>query len=68
MSSHYTSSNAVCPFYQEESATAVFCEGTVEGSTIRLGFRRNAERYKQLHCRSRWKDCPIARMLWKMKE
>ena len=68
MSRHYMSSNALCPFYMEETSTAVYCEGTVEGSTIRLGFRRSAARYKAQHCRGRWQDCPIARMLWKMKE
>ena len=70
MSRHYMSSNAVCPFYREEASTAVYCEGTVEGSTLRLGFQSGeaACSYKALHCRGRWRDCPIARMLWKMKE
>ena len=62
MSRYYESSAALCPYYRGEIATAVFCEGTEAGSTIRLAFPggRPAKEHKCKYCRADWQACRLA--------
>lgn len=54
-----------CPYYREDDAQAVYCEGVQDGSRLRLGFlgRQQKRSYCEGFCRDRWKDCMIAKML-----
>lgn len=54
-----------CPYYREDEVQAVYCEGVLEGSRLRLGFtgRKQKKAYCDLHCRNHWKQCMIAGML-----
>ena len=54
-----------CPYYREEDAQSVYCEGVEDGSRLRLGFmgRKQKQAYSEGCCRSGWKHCRIAGML-----
>lgn len=62
----HKSANAVCPYWEGKDAHSIYCEGTVEGSRLRLSFSIPTEKleYCRRFCDSdRWKDCLIAAML-----
>lgn len=65
MPRHYESSAAVCPFYNGEESTLIFCDGFSQASTIRISFRdvKSAKRIKYKYCRADWQSCPLARAL-----
>lgn len=54
-----------CPYYREDDAQAVYCEGVEAGSRLRLGFtgRQQKRGYCDGYCRDNWKGCLIAGML-----
>ena len=71
MGRHYTSAEALCPFYRYEEPRAIYCEGLTDGSTIKLYYEKDVptlKKYKAKHCRKDWQTCPIAAMLWAKKE
>lgn len=56
----------LCPFYTEESAQVIFCEGIEPDTTIHIAFptKTHIKDYKHRFCESqRYKKCRIARML-----
>ena len=57
-----------CPYYREEDAQSVYCEGVQSGSRLRLGFlgRKQKKTYGDRFCRDSWKTCRIADMLNRM--
>lgn len=65
MPRHYESSAAVCPFYNGEETTDLFCDGFSPGMSINLSFKseKSAKRIKAQYCRAHWNSCPLAQML-----
>ena len=65
MPRHYESSAAVCPFYNGEETTDLFCDGFSPGMSIHLSFKNSAaaKKVKHRYCRLRWQDCPLAKTL-----
>ena len=56
----------LCPFYNEESAQIIFCEGIEPDTTTHIAFSSKAhiKNYKHRYCENqRYKRCWIARML-----
>lgn len=61
----FVSKEVVCPFYRKETATAVFCEGVEEDTSIKLIFpsTQKKDEYRYRCCKA-WKSkCRIAQML-----
>lgn len=54
-----------CPYYREDGAQVVRCEGVSRGNNLQLSFngKRVKKAYKDRHCRDAWITCPIAKML-----
>lgn len=65
MPRHYESSAAVCPFYNGEGTTNLFCDGFSPGMSINLSFKdeKGARKIKERYCRSEWMSCPLAKLL-----
>ena len=64
MSRHYVSSAAECPFYRGEDAKTIYCDGIEPDAAIALAFGNRADDYKEAFCRSNWRLCKVAKMLW----
>ena len=60
---HYVSTEVVCPFYTQEQALRIHCEGITAGSSIQVSFYK--EFLKKLHRRnyccktSNYEKCPL---------
>lgn len=54
---------AVCPFFRSDQPCAIFCEGIVDRSTIRLSFKRKEDCDLQfgVFCAAAFKNCEIYR-------
>jgi len=61
----YCSPIALCPYYRDESAGAVGCQGVSDQSYLRLSFdnRSAAFGYKRSRCKKSYRLCPVYRML-----
>ena len=48
----YESKYAVCPFYRGEESTAIFCEGPVERTSVKMIFpsRESKVEYRRTYC------------------
>ena len=66
MARFYMTPEAQCPFYRMEEPNMIHCEGVVPDSTIRLYLRTAPGEYRRRYCRSSWRKCPIAIMLWSL--
>jgi hypothetical protein len=68
----YESKYVVCPFYHNEEALVLYCEGVIKDSTLLNAFRRSADKreYKGCYCTSMegHKKCPYAEILYKKYE
>lgn len=64
---YYCSKQVQCPYYHQEVAQKLMCEGPVDKTTTQLSFTFKVEKteYKKQHCTnsSGWKTCRIAKML-----
>ena len=59
-----------CPFYRnDDGKTVVSCEGFVDGSTVKLQYRRKADFKQQMEifCCDHYKNCEIYRALMEAK-
>lgn len=70
MSKYWLASNAACPFYKDESATMVRCDGWVPEAVNHLAFanRDTAKSYKKEFCRGDFKHCAIYHALLDSKK
>lgn len=62
----YFSSDILCPFYHDDDAQKIKCEGVVDGNTIHVTFGSStkARQYKRDYCCKEYKECRIAKMLY----
>lgn len=62
---HYASTKARCPYYREESRSAVHCVSWCDEAALRLSFASPTEcvRYKNEYCKGNYETCRIAKML-----
>ena len=65
MNQTYEDANVGCPYYNEESARRIICEGLSDHSTTQQIFPARDEkvRFKQTHCCANWKSCPLTKAL-----
>lgn len=60
---HYISKEVVCPFYKQEDATKLFCEGYCKSCSLQTSFtrREQLQLHKERHCNSfkGYPNCPI---------
>lgn len=59
-----------CPFYKNDDAQKITCEGIVDGSTLSLNFRLKSDKRCQFTifcCHHNYKFCEIYRMLMSEK-
>ena len=64
MPNDYGSQDVICPYYKRHGTMNIDCEGYDEGSLNRQIFRNKECLKKHFdHCKSDWKNCPIADML-----
>lgn len=61
MSKYWLTSKARCPFYKDENAALVRCDGWVPEAVTHLAFatRDAAKAYKQEFCRGDYEHCAI---------
>lgn len=57
---------AKCPFYHNQEAWMVVCEGVSDGNTIHLCFgdSKRADEYRKEFCCGNYKKCIICQMLY----
>lgn len=69
MGTDWKSVNVKCPFYIDEDAASIKCEGMMPKSTLRQRFRnvRDKDFTKMVHCEKKYAQCPIYLMLMKYK-
>lgn len=69
MPRRYASKDIECPFYctESQSEKRIYCEGITKATTTQIGFRglERMKRHKELYCNGRYKECPIAIMLYR---
>lgn len=68
MSKHQVNRSAICPYYQHESISTIYCTGiTPNVNLIHLAFLNPKEclRHKQECCRKRFDKCAVYDMLLK---
>lgn len=60
---NYVSKEVVCPFYKQEEATKIRCEGFCKTCSIQISFGRRDEliNHKERHCNSfkGYPKCPM---------
>lgn len=70
MATTYKDVDIKCPFYKEQAARSISCEGLTDDSIIKLWF--TSPKSKCLHmdifCSKRYKNCEIYTMLEKKYE
>lgn len=61
MSKYWLATDAVCPYYRDENAVMVRCDGWVPEAVTHLAFatRSEAKNYKQVFCRKDYEHCAI---------
>lgn len=64
MGRHYTSADAVCPFYKCEDGLKIHCEGVKGTSAIHLIFETSDQmkEHKNRFCCDKYKRCDLAQM------
>ena len=63
--------SVLCPFYSEEDAQMILCEGVEDNTSLHLAFGSPAclKAYKhRFCCGTKFKKCRIARMLYQKYE
>ena len=69
---HYVSKEVVCPFYKQEEATKIFCEGFCKTTSLQTSFTRNEHliTHKERHCNSfkGYPLCPLYSIINKQYE
>lgn len=62
---HKEDERVKCPYYKNDEAQIVRCEGVKDGTALHLAFSTKTElkEYKRCFCRSEWCKCLIAIML-----
>ncbi len=65
MKNTYEDANVGCPYYNEETARTIICEGLMERSTVQQSFvtRGDKMKLKMQFCCTAWKTCPITKVL-----
>lgn len=50
-----------CPFYRENQAVAIKCEGPMDGSGVTISFLTKERRKAAMaaYCKRNWKQCPM---------
>ena len=62
----YVSKYAICPFYHNEDALVIYCEGVTDDTVIHLAFSKKEDKQeykKALCCTPRYEKCLLANML-----
>lgn len=62
MGKHNYGKNVVCPYYRDEDAQRIRCEGVGPGTVIHLAFscKENLRDYRKKFCEGCWRECMIA--------
>ena len=65
MATTYKDVDVICPFFREQAAKYISCEGLTEDSIIKLWFRvqKSKELHSDVFCEGKYKNCEIYRML-----
>ena len=65
MNGTYEDANVGCPYYNEESARRIICEGLGERGTVQQHFEARGDKmnFKSRFCCAAWKTCPITKAL-----
>ena len=68
----YVSKEVVCPFYKQEEATKIRCEGFCKGCSLQISFTRNELLllHRDRHCKSfeGYPKCPLYSVINKQYE
>ena len=69
MATTYRGVDAKCPFYIQDSAKTIHCEGLSEGETIRRKFDDEVlcTRTFRGSCCGRYNECPVYKMITEIK-
>lgn len=62
----YVSKYAICPFYHNEDALVIYCEGVTDDTVIHLAFSKKEDKQeykKALCCTPHYEKCLLANML-----
>lgn len=61
MKKRYTVSSAKCPYYREQEAQKIICEGFEHSSAIHATFATPSQRedYQKKYCFTHWNRCGI---------
>lgn len=69
---HYISKEVVCPFYKQEDAAKIFCEGFCKSCSLQTSFTRREllQMHKERHCNSfkGYPECPLYSVINKQYE
>ena len=70
MASTYKDVEVKCPFYKEQTARTISCEGITDDSIIKqyFSFPRSKELHVNVFCERKFENCEIYRMLVKKYE
>ena len=62
--------SVLCPFYREENAQSVICEGPNRFSKVHLCFTPPSKKkeFKRQYCMAHYRECELARALYRMWE
>lgn len=65
MATSWDASQVQCPFYHENTATEIKCEGAIPGSLVKQSFRTKGlrERVMEKYCKGCWRACPLYRII-----
>ena len=66
---HYVSEAVVCPFYIQEQAIKIHCEGFAKDNNIQVSFRNEEKKnvHRKKFCRSIqcYRECPLYKTIEK---
>ena len=68
----YLSPEVVCPFYHQEDAKKLLCEGFCKDTSLQISFQRREQLilHKEMHCISfeGYPKCPLYSVIYKQYE
>ncbi|MBR4864723.1 MAG: hypothetical protein IKU07_09110 [Oscillospiraceae bacterium] len=65
MTRTYEDANVGCPYYNEEGAKQIICEGLQDRATMQQHFLSRGDKmdFKKHYCCNAWKSCPLTKAL-----